>query len=142
MKLLLTTLCTVVLTFFGSAQDADGQLQDQTITPDNHDYSSKIAFVYGSQFLEHNSGLADELVMLLRDRIAYQFEVAPADEKFPKLSSFPLMNKANPSVNAPDPAAFDVTTFNPLVYNWDYFSDRVQVFRIDGTDYLMIVQPQ
>jgi hypothetical protein len=131
-----------MITFCGSAQDGYGQLQDQTITPENHDYSSKIAFVYGSEFLQHNPELLDPLVLLLRDRIAYQFEVAPPDEKFPKLSSFPLMNKANPSVNAPDPAAFDVTTFNPLIYNWDFFSDRVQVFRIDGTDYLMIVQPQ
>lgn len=141
MKLLLTTLCAFAFTFFGNTQSL-GQLQDQTITPESHDYSTKIAFVYGSQFLEHNPDLVDALVILLRDRIAYQFEVAAPDEKFPKLSSFPLMNKVNPSIHAPNPAAFDVTTFNPLIYDWNFFFDRIQVFRIDGTDYLMIVQPQ
>ena len=105
-------------------------------------YSAKIDEIYPSGFFAGQPDVRQAYVNLLKERIAYKLEPATSVDKYPKLSDFPLMNKLNPAVVAPDPTQFDVNTFNPLVYNLSFFADREQVFRIDGTDYLLIVYPQ
>ena len=101
-----------------------------------------ITEVYGDTFLISRPILHGELLDLMINRVSYLEEPVTPDEKFPLISTFPLMDKINTSIQPHDPATFDVTTFNPLIYGWNFFNTVIQVYRIDGTDFLLIVQPQ
>lgn len=141
-RLLTTTLIAFTLSFPAATNAQQESLHNQMITPDNAAYKEKIHFVFGADFFESQPELQEQFVRLLRDRVELRFEPPGEGEKFPLISSLPLMNKHNAAVQAHAPQGFSAEAFNPLIYGWDFFSDKVQVFRIDGTDYLLIVQPQ
>jgi len=102
----------------------------------------KIAEVYGPTFQTEWPILYGQLEELLNTRISYVEEPVYPDEKYPLIASLPLMNKHNPALQPHDPALFNVITFNPLIYTWNFFDDNILVYRIDGTDYLLVIQPQ
>lgn len=77
---------------------------------------------------------------LLDFRIEYVEENYSMDEKFPKLSSVPILNKYNPSLSRD--AFFDPSTFNPLKYDMNFSSQTTQVYRIDNTPFLIVIKPQ
>jgi hypothetical protein len=62
------------------------------------------------------------------------------NEKYTLLSTCNLNNKDNPSLTRD--AAFNELTFNPLKYHMIFFSKTTQVYRFDGTDFLIIIAPQ
>jgi hypothetical protein len=51
------------------------------------------------------------------------------------------MNKINSGLHGADFEDFDLQSFNPLAYGFEFFSDKTQVMRIDNTNYIMIVNP-
>ena len=59
-------------------------------------------------------------------------------KKFRLLSEIELLNKYNPSLQRD--AAFDPKTFNPLKYKFPMLSRTKEVFRVDSTDYLIIIE--
>nr|WP_294860699.1 hypothetical protein [uncultured Fluviicola sp.] len=120
--------------FQGYSQTISFQLSDAQIL-------SRVTQVYGNDFLAQNPSLIVSLGELLNERITFMQTPPSADEKFPALSSFPLMNKLNPALQEMEFEDFDLQSFNPLVYNFGFFLDRVQVIRIDNTNYLMTVNP-
>lgn len=130
---------SLALLFMQFCQLSNGQTITQQLTPEQ--IASRVAYVHGSNYVTSNPTLVSAWGKVMTDRIEYQF-VAPDDnEKYPLLSSMALMTKANPAVQGADFANFDVNTFNPLTYNLDFFSDRTFVYRIDGTNYIMVVKP-
>jgi hypothetical protein len=120
--------------FQGYSQTISLQLSDAQIL-------SRVTEVYGNDFLAQNPSLIVSLGELLNDRITFIQTPPGADEKFPVLSSFPLTNKINPALQGADFENFDLQTFNPLAYRFEFFSDKTQVMRIDNTNYLMTVNP-
>ncbi len=102
----------------------------------------KIAEVYGNQFVEQNPTLVLFFNRLLTERISFEQVVLSAEEKYPVLSSFGLNNKVNSSISPIQSETFSPETFNPLTYLVGYSNKQPLVIRIDGTDFLMIVQPQ
>lgn len=114
------------------------QVQSDLVT-DIH--LSAIKSVYGDAWVADNP----EAVSVLKDcflkRMRYANEPLTAHDKYPLLSSFPLMNKNNPSIVEIDYSQFDPLTFTPIVYCLPFFSDRTQVIRVDGTDYIIIIEP-
>lgn len=120
--------------FQGYSQTISLQLSDAQIL-------SRVTAVYGNDFLAQNPSLIPSLGELLTERITFTLTPQNADEKYPALSSYPLMNKINPALHGADFEDFDLQAFNPLAYKFDFFSDRTLVMRIDNTDYLMIVNP-
>lgn len=102
---------------------------------------SYVAEVYGETFVSNNPTLVSAFGKLLNDRIEIRQEGQNADEKYPLLSSLGVNNKINPNLTAFS-GGFQLSTFNPLRYNFDFFSNQTQIIRVDNTDYLMIVQPQ
>jgi hypothetical protein len=78
----------------------------------------------------------------LTERISFEQVVLSAEEKYPVLSSFGLNNKVNSSISPIQSETFSPETFNPLNYLVGYSNKQPLVIRIDGTDFLMIVQPQ
>ena len=55
------------------------------------------------------------------------------------LSQVPLFNKYNSSLKR---EAFRKTTFNPLRYTFDFYTNETQVFRVDNTDYYIVIKSQ
>jgi hypothetical protein len=117
-----------------------GQTITQQLTPEQ--IASRVAYVYGNDFVLSYPALVTAYGKLMTNRIEYQISDQDENEKYPLLSSFSLITKNNPGVSPVDPATFSVETFNPLTYDFGFFSDKTLVVRIDGTNYLMIVKPQ
>lgn len=116
-----------------------GQTANQQLTPE--EIANRVAYVHGSDFVMNNPTLVTAFGNVMSNRIEYSISPQIADEKYPLLSSFPLMAKANPTIQGADFANFNLSAFNPLVYNLEFFSDKTQVIRIDNTDYIMVIKP-
>ncbi len=97
--------------------------------------------VFGTEWVSSNPAMVAALKDCQDNRITFKTETLTSSDKYPLLSSFPLMTKFNPNVSAANFAQFDPETFNPFTYNIEYLSDKTQVIRIDGTNWLMVVQP-
>ena len=61
-------------------------------------------------------------------------------EKYQKLSSIQLFNKYNESLKRD--LEFNIETFNVLKYDLNFFSSHRKVYRIDNTDWLIIINPK
>lgn len=128
------TLMLVKMSFLSFGQTISQQLNSEEI-------ANRVAYVHGNDFVLNNPTLVTALGEVMRHRIVYSISVQTQDEKYPLLSSFPLMAKANPAIQGADFANFNLGTFNPLVYNLEFFSDKIQVMRIDNTNYIMVINP-
>lgn len=62
------------------------------------------------------------------------------DDKSIKLSTVVLLNKYNPTLQRDE--QFDPETFNPLKYNLDFTTTLTKVYRVDNTDYIIVIKPQ
>lgn len=133
-KLLL--LICISLFQFGSF----AQLQQLNLTPNQ--IESYVVEIYGESFPTQNPTLVQAFKILLNDRIEFRFETQTPNEKYPVLSSLGINNKNNLSIPQFTTEAFDFSTFNPLRYGFDFFSNRTQIIRVDGTDWLMVINPQ
>lgn len=99
----------------------------------------KIEAVYGNSFFANKTSLLRQFHLLLSDRIEYKEAPASSNEKYPKLSSMPLSNKHQPVLAE---RGFDPATFNPLVYKLPFFAKQTHIYRIDDSDFLLIIHPQ
>ncbi len=125
---ILTLLCIIILSC------------SSTIKSQNNDLTyDKILDVYGQQFLDNNPELVPVFRDFLTNRVEYKIENLISDEKYPKLSTFGLRNKNNPSLSRD--LSFDNNTFNPLKYNISAFEPLTQIIRFDNSDILIIVKP-
>lgn len=62
-----------------------------------------------------------------------------ANEKLVKLSEVPLFNKYNDGLQRE--AVFNPYNFNPLKYQLDIFSPKKKMYRVDHSDYVIIILP-
>jgi len=118
---------------------SQGQTVTQQLTAE--EIANRVAYVHGNDFVLNNPTLVTALGKVMTDRIEYRAVEQDQTEKFPMLSTMPLLSKANPTIQGADFANFTLETFNPLVYNLDFFSDKMVVYRIDNTNYIMVVKP-
>lgn len=105
--------------------------------------SAKIQEVYGdkTQELVINDPIRlDFLNDLLNNRIKIIESPLSDNEKEPKLSSVELLNKYNPALKRD--VEFDPLNFNPLKYNFNFFPKTASVYRVDNTNYLIVIQAQ
>lgn len=128
------TLFVVQMSLCSFGQTVTQQLNQEEI-------AVRVAYVHGNDFVSNNPTLVTALGKLMTDRIEYRVTPPDESEKYPLLSSMPLLSKVNPAIHGADFQNFDLNTFNPLVYNLEFFSDKPQIFRIDNTSYIMIVKP-
>jgi hypothetical protein len=77
---------------------------------------------------------------LLETRLSVVKMPVNPKEDYVKLSTVPLLNKYNSALTRD--GAFDPATFNPLKYNLNFFSTKTEVYRIDNTDYIIMIKPQ
>ena len=70
---------------------------------------------------------------ILRNRVQILTKRYFPSEKFPKLSSITNSNSSQ---------IFIKNNFNPLFYDFDFESFESQVYRVDGTDYIINIIPK
>ena len=70
---------------------------------------------------------------ILRNRVQILTKKYFPSEKFPKLSSIS---------NSNSPKVFIKNTFNPFLYDFNFESFKSQIYRVDGTDYLINIIPR
>jgi hypothetical protein len=137
MNKFLLALCIACSSFNFYAQEKPGTATGTSaIDP-------RIAEVFGNQLTtlvlndkDRRKGLED--ILNIRTKIN-EVKFTPG-EKIPKLSSMPLFNKYNPNLKRDE--VFDAATFNVLKYNLHFFAQYTQMYRIDNTDYVIVILPQ
>ena len=78
---------------------------------------------------------------ILRNRVEIVKLTDPRHHKpCPMLSEIPLFNIFNKSLKRDQP--FDPLKFNPLKYNFEFHKPGFQMFRVDDSDYFIIIKPQ
>ena len=79
----------------------------------------------------------------LIEKFLYRFKMVNqpqyAEKKYPLLSSLPLLNKYNPNLSRD--RIVNPNTFNPLKYHFPMVSKKKEIYRVDNTDYVIIIEP-
>lgn len=104
-------------------------------------YLPAITAVYGDTWVAQNPDAVTALENCFTNRMNYLIEPLTGNDKYPLLSSFPLMNRYNPTITAINYSQFNPSTFIPITYNLPFFSNMKQVIRVDGTDYIIVIDP-
>lgn len=110
---------------------------------------AKIKEVYATYYEEifsNDKQLLINLNNLLENRIQYikesEFNNLYKDSKakIVLLSTVPLFNKFNKDLSRDK--IFNKETFNPLKYNLKFYSQSLVAYKIDDTEWLLIIHPQ
>jgi hypothetical protein len=114
-----------------------------TIKLNAQDIDKRISEVYGNN-LEHILKNDPERLIKLNDLLENRFSVITSpnfvNDKYPKLSSVALLNKYNTELRRDD--VFDASTFNVLKYDLNFFSNTSSIYRIDNTNFLIVIKAQ
>ena len=105
--------------------------------------NSKIQEVYGDktqQIVQNEPERIIALNDLLDNRIKIVVSPVKGEDKYTKLSSVELLNKYNPNLKRDE--GFDPNNFNALKYNMNFFNSQALVYRVDNTDYIIVIKPQ
>jgi len=70
---------------------------------------------------------------ILRNRVKIYTKKYYSEENFPKLSS------KGPSLNV---NAINSEKFNPLLYDFPFYSKEPHYYRVSQTDFLVVINPQ
>lgn len=105
--------------------------------------NSKIQELYGDktrEIAQNDPERIKALTNLLDNRVQVVESPVNAKEVYPKLSEMGLLNKYNPDLKRD--LVFDPNNFNPLKYDLNFFSKKTEAYRVDNTDYIIVIQPQ
>lgn len=103
----------------------------------------KITEVFGEHYFSDNQAGYEFWVNLLENRISFTEEVYFDSEKYEKIGDAGLANKLNSSITPFNAEVFNVESFNPIRYQLDFYQSKLtKVYRIDNTNFLLIIQPQ
>ena len=132
MKQLIIALTYLTLSTKVYAQQA----QVESVNP-------KIIEVFADKTQELILDSPDRLALyndFLENRVKVIESQKSGDDKFIKLSSVSLMNKYNATLTRD--LVFDPNNFNPLKYALDILPKTTMIYRVDNTNYLIVIQPQ
>lgn len=104
------------------------------------DIDNKISEVYQSEISNLDTEKIAFIKNLLNSRIAFYKEKNTPQDKYFKLSQISLYNKYNPQLERD--VNFDPNTFNPLKYNFNFYSQYDQVYRVDNSDIIIVIESQ
>lgn len=74
------------------------------------------------------------------ERIEVKQLAYSSTENYTQLSSVSLRNKCNSELSYSD-SSYDQVSFNPLKFLLDFETNSLLTYRIDNTDYLLIIHP-
>jgi hypothetical protein len=104
--------------------------------------NEKIQEVYGAfaqQEVYNNPTRLSYITDVIVNRVKI-VESPVTNDKYPKLSSIPLLNKYNSALTYD--AVFNPDAFNPIKYNFNFYTNANMVYRVDNTNYIIIIEPQ
>jgi len=109
-----------------------------------HQVDNFINEVYGDQaqkLVFSNQQRYQTLKKLIVDRMQIVKQADLQGKNYTKLSEVGMLTMYNK--NLKHDSFFNKSTFNPLKYNLEFFDiSGIRVYRIDNTEYLLIIQPQ
>ena len=99
-----------------------------------------ITSVFGNNVMkgsQHHKNLID----LLQNRIEFTklAKSSNSDKDYPNIDQIPLFNKYNNSITRD--TTFDEKTFNVLKYDLNFFSKFTKIYRVNNTDWVIIIKP-
>ncbi len=100
----------------------------------------KIREVYGTAFFVNQPDLEPAFVRLIEERVHIQQLARVRGEKYPLLSQARLLDRFNPNLTRD--TNFDASNFNVLKYDLEFFARTTQIYRVDNTDYIIVIDPQ
>ena len=121
-------------------------LQAQTTKPNPANFDRFIAAVYtgsGAEYISPETRRYAYMKTLFEERIVFvknDKEKLDLDNSLALLSEVPLYSDYNKGLMRD--AAFDPQQFNPFKYKFDFYSANKLMYRVDGTEYLIIIYPQ
>jgi len=98
--------------------------------------SSNIIEAYGEESftrIKKNIVFEKNIKDILRNRVSVLIKKFQPNENIPKLSSVSNINS---------PTTFTKSKFNPLLYDFDFNDKKSQIFRVDKTDYIILINPR
>jgi len=103
---------------------------------------AKLKMAYGdeleNQILDRPVRIKD-IKDIFRNRVIIYQENIKGLSKIPLLSQVPIFNIYNNKFSRP---IFNVNDFNPLLYNFNFFSKTKQIYRVDNTNFLIVIKPR
>ena len=151
LELLLVGLMTVFVCYSAVSQ-SKAQRQSLPIVNYNDNVNSPLTTLEMAQLKEVYGDQLQNLILdrpqrvkdiknILRNRIIFK-KVKPgkAAKNYPLLSTIPLFDTY--VENLKRDVVFDEHSFNPLKYEFDFYSRNSYIFHIDNTDYYVIIKSQ
>lgn len=118
------------------------QYPENIITPFTNDELAKLEEVYGDELknkiLDRPVRIKD-IKDIFRNRVYVYQENNKDLSKIQLLSEVPVFDIYNDKSVRP---TFNGNNFNPLLYNFNFFSKTKQIYRVDNTNYLIIIKPR
>jgi hypothetical protein len=121
----------LILNFFNSS----AQVSEQELT------NRKITQIYGEEVLNSNPLLVKELTILLDERIEFLKTPFIEGEIYEVITKNGQVEAKSKDIKIYLGNQFNSRLFNPLLYNISTQSKKPVLYRIDGTDYLMLIHP-
>ena len=110
--------------------------------PLSHDERIKLDNAYGSelknQILDRPIRVKD-IKDILRNSIDIYHENIKDVSNIPSLYEVRIFDIYNYRLNRP---VFNRNDFNPLLYNFNFFLKTKQIYRVDNTNYLIVIKPR
>ena len=117
-------------------ENVDASLTEKEKMMINEVYQSNAEEIVYSQ-----ENYLKDIKHLLRNRILiYEDANAKTQKKCKLLSEVPLFNTHNENLKRD--TKFDLSNFNPLKYQLDFFANGTYVYRIDNTNYFIQITSQ
>ncbi len=109
--------------------------------PLTHKENVQLQEVYGEMLYEYvlnNPQRLKDIKNILRKRVSV-VEIPNFNKEGALLSQIPLFNNYNKNLRR---KRFKKDTFNPLKYYFDFYSKGTKIYRVDRTNYYIIIKSQ
>lgn len=145
-RILIILICLLFFNSSGIAQESErntwiSNFPDNVNLPFNAYEMHKIESAFDDKaYLEKifsSKALTKEFKDILRNRIKIEQENIKDISSIPYLSSVKFLGNKKLLKRK-----FDSKFFNPLLYDFDFFSKKKKIYRVDGTNYLIIINPK
>lgn len=120
------------------------KFEDNVKLPLTSKERSQITEVYGEyadKYIFNNENRLRGFKQILRNRVVIK-KITDKNEikECPNLSEVPLFNKFAPELKRDD--NFNPEDFNPLKYSFKFYSIGASMYKVDNTDYYIIIKSQ
>ena len=151
MKKLLTIIVFIFIPFFVSGQESKQKnplplaiYNDNVKLPLTAKERSQIIEVYGDSAEEivfSNPHRLKSIKHILRNRVVIKMITNDDNKKpCPKLSEVTIFNGY--VANLERDKTFNLNNFNPLKYNFEFYSRAAAMYQVDNTNYYIIIKSQ